>query len=247
MLACSIVRRSLVFGRSRCHVGFLRCLHPGPQCRYLSLKRIDDALLPENNVAQIAIRTFKERELGFDPFECVVVHDANSFISLTSVTLTVITGVDSGSRDGRAPSPTPGALCHVYGHFCAGIHCCSISAASAAAAASLCVACHGGPIDRPIADRKELMSWGPITAAASRNTRSRSYQCTDQPRSSAALARAWRYMTESATFAARVSAIRSSVVGGSLGHTRMAMLAIGTGSAATSSSRLSRAPRSAAK
>ena len=68
-------------------------------------------------------------------------------------------------------------------------------AARAAAAASLCLACQGGPIDRPIAERKARTSSRPSTAAASRNTRSRSYQCTDQPRASAAveaLARAAR-------------------------------------------------------
>jgi hypothetical protein len=41
-----------------------------------------------------------------------------------------------------------------------------------------------------------------------------------------------------------LSAIRSSIVGGSLGHARIAMLAIGTGTAAASASRFSRAVRS---
>ena len=50
-------------------------------------------------------------------------------------------------------------------------------------------------------------------------------------------------MTESATVCARLSAIRSSVVGGSVGHTRIAMLAIGTGTAAASS--LETLPRAA--
>src|SRR4029079_7776296 len=85
-----------------------------------------------------------------------------------------------------------------------------------------------------------------ITVAASRNTRSRSYQWTDQPRASAAVASASRYMTESATFAARVSTMRSSVVTGSLGHTRIAMLVIGTSTVAASFLRLSRAPFAAA-
>jgi hypothetical protein len=57
------------------------------------LKRIDDTLLLEDNIAQFAISTFKERELGFDSFACVVVHGADSFTSLTSVTLTVTTGI----------------------------------------------------------------------------------------------------------------------------------------------------------
>ena len=52
-------------------------------------------------------------------------------------------------------------------------------------------------------------------------------------------------MTESATVCARLSAIRSSIVGGSVGHARIAMLAIGTGTAAASASRPSRAPRAA--
>src|SRR5262245_17304791 len=49
-------------------------------------------------------------------------------------------------------------------------------AESAAAAASLCLACQGGPIDRPIACRKASMSSWPSAAPASRNTCSRSYQ-----------------------------------------------------------------------
>ena len=61
-----------------------------------------------------------------------------------------------------------------------------LGTAALAAAASLCLACQGGPIDRPIAYRKAL------------------------------------------------SAIRSSVVGGSLGHTRIAMLAMGTGTTSAS-------------
>ena len=52
-------------------------------------------------------------------------------------------------------------------------------------------------------------------------------------------------MTESATACARLSAMRSSVVGGSAGQTRMAMAAIGTGTAAASASSPSRAPRAA--
>ena len=118
-------------------------------------------------------------------------------------------------------------------------------AASAAAAASLCRACQGGPIDRPIADSRGSIPSQPSTVAASRNTRSRSYQHTDQPRASAAVARASRYMTESATLCARLSAMRSAVVGGSSGQTRIAILAIGMGTAAASASRLSRAPRAA--
>ena len=62
------------------------------------------------------------------------------------------------------------------------------------------------------------MSAQPSASAASRNTRSGLYQCTDQPRASAAEARASRYMTESATVCARLSAIRSSIVCGSLGQ-----------------------------
>jgi hypothetical protein len=89
------------------------------------------------------------------------------------------------------------------------------------------------------------MSSRPSTVAASRNTRSRSYQYTDHPRASAAVARASRYMTESAMVCARWSAIRSSIVGGSLGHARIAMPATGTGTAAASASRFSRAPRAA--
>ena len=50
-------------------------------------------------------------------------------------------------------------------------------------------------------------------------------------------------MTESASVCARLSAIRSSVVGGSLGQARIAMLAIGTGTVAASASRLARAAR----
>ena len=68
--------------------------------------------------------------------------------------------------------------------------------------------CQGGPSDRPIACRKALMSAPPSAAAAWWNTCARSYQWTDQPRASAAAARASRYMTESATVCARLSAIR---------------------------------------
>ena len=39
-------------------------------------------------------------------------------------------------------------------------------AASAAAAASLCLACQGGPTDRPIATSKALMSSQPAAVAA---------------------------------------------------------------------------------
>src|SRR5262249_29624102 len=105
----------------------------------------------------------------------------------------------------------------------------------------LILASHGGPIDRPIAERNALKSSQRTAAAASRNTCSPSYQCAIQPRASAAPARAWRYITESATFAARVLVIRSSIVGGRLEHTRMAMLAIGVVRVAASSSRLARA------
>ena len=72
------------------------------------------------------------------------------------------------------------------------------------------------------------MSSRPSAAAASRNTRSLSYQRTDQPRASAAAARTSRYITVSATVCARLSAIRASTVGGSGGHARSAMLAIET-------------------
>ncbi len=58
------------------------------------------------------------------------------------------------------------------------------------------------------------MSARPTAGAASRNTRSRSYQWTDHPRASAEAARASGYITELATVCARWSAIRSSVVGG---------------------------------
>src|SRR5215469_11955556 len=90
-----------------------------------------------------------------------------------------------------------------------------VPATRAAAAASLCFACQGGPTDRPIVCRKASIFLPPSAAVASRNTCSRSYQYTDQPRASAAVAKASLYITESATFAARVSTIRSSVVGGS--------------------------------
>jgi hypothetical protein len=43
-----------------------------------------------------------------------------------------------------------------------------MTATIAAAAASLCLACHGGPIDRPIAFRNALRSSRPSAAAASR-------------------------------------------------------------------------------
>jgi hypothetical protein len=66
-----------VFWCSRCHVRFLGCLHLRLQCGHLSTKHIDDTLLTEDNVAQLAIGTFKERKLGFDLLECVVVHSAD--------------------------------------------------------------------------------------------------------------------------------------------------------------------------
>jgi hypothetical protein len=53
-------------------------------------------------------------------------------------------------------------------------------------------------------------------------------------------------MTESATFAARLSAMQASLVGGSLGQARIAMPAMGIGTAAASVSRASRAPSAAA-
>jgi hypothetical protein len=124
------------------------------------------------------------------------------------------------------------------------IHCCFIAATIAAADASLWLACYGGPIDRPIADRKASMSSRPITAAASRNTCLRSHQRTVLPHTSAALARAWRYITKSAIFAARVSVIRSSIVGRSFGQIGMAILAFGTGNLAANSSRRARRARS---
>ena len=94
------------------------------------------------------------------------------------------------------------------------------------------------------------MSWRPSASAASRNTRSRSYQCTDQPRASAAVARASRYITESAMVCARLSAIRSSIVGGSSGQARIAMLVIGTGTASSQrveSAHTRRAPQTRAR
>src|SRR5260221_4976723 len=123
---------------------------------------------------------------------------------------------------------------------------CRPVAARAAAAASLWMACQGGPINRPMAFRNASTSSMPSAAAPSRSTRSPSYPYTDQPRASATAARAWRYMTESATVCARLSLIRSSIVRGRSGHARMAMLAIGTSTAAASASRLSRAPHAAA-
>ena len=60
------------------------------------------------------------------------------------------------------------------------------------------------------------MSSTPRAAAASEKARFRSYQTTDQPRSSAASASASRYMTVSATVWARLSLMRSSTVVGKL-------------------------------
>ena len=53
-------------------------------------------------------------------------------------------------------------------------------------------------------------------------------------------------MTESAKVCARLSAIRSSTVGGSSGHARIAMRVMCTGTASASAAKLSPAPRAAA-
>ena len=119
-------------------------------------------------------------------------------------------------------------------------------AANAAAAASLCLACQGGPTERPRAWRKASMS-APFSArAASPNTRSRSYQCTTSRALRRHGPRASRYMTESATVCARWSAMRCSTVGGRGGQARSATRAIGAEIALLNASRLARAPRDAA-
>src|SRR3954453_15718527 len=108
------------------------------------------------------------------------------------------------------------------------------------------MACQGGPMDLPIAATNLSTSW-PLSAVVARlDTSSRSYQRTDQPRDSAAVARASRYMIESATLDARVSLIRSSIVSGSLGQARIAIAWITMGTVEASFSRLLIAPRAAA-
>src|SRR6185312_1918724 len=119
-------------------------------------------------------------------------------------------------------------------------------AAMAAAAASLCFACQGGPTLLPMAVRCAAMLFLPSAVAASRSTASRSYQCTRQPRRSAAEASAMRYRMESAMLAARVSLMHPSMVAGSGGQRRMEMPAIDWETSAASDSKASRAPVAAA-